>query len=206
MASVGPQPRTETREGTQSIKKQLFTVEMQPRCSTHRTLSTGQREGGRPGPGQCPSPTRTQPCCCRPVHAVGGGRSLGAWEQLPALLQQLRQVVSSPHRRLQHATHVVRPRLLAPPQAAAATGQDPPRAVSGGCSRPPPSLPRPPSPCRRACWVRLDAPPDRRAACSFEHSRVAGGGRHPPKGSRGSCPGRPVPGLLTLTLGHLEGL
>lgn len=73
----GPQLRTETREGTQSIKKQLFTVEMQPRCSTHRILSLGQREGGRPGPGPCPPPTRTQPCCW-PVHAVGDGRSLGA--------------------------------------------------------------------------------------------------------------------------------
>lgn len=54
--------------------------------------------------------------------------------------------------------------------------------------------------------VRLGAPPDPRPACSFEHRRVASGDLHPPKGSRGSCPGLPSPVLLTSTLGHLEGL
>lgn len=128
-----------------------------------------------------------QPRCCPPVHAVAGGQSLGAGEWPPALVQQLLQVVSPLHRGLQHAPTWSGPGCPSrrPPP------RDSPHAVSGGCSRPPPSLPRPSSPCRGRmvgfCGV---APAGPRTTHGSEGSSMARGDPHPHEERRGSCPAR----------------
>lgn len=82
---------------------------MQPwRSSVRMTEPRAQGRKGAVGPGPGWGPPRSRdprPGCCRPVRAVGGGRSLGARERPPALLQQLFQVVSPLHRGLQRAVH-----------------------------------------------------------------------------------------------------
>lgn len=147
---------------------------------------SGQRDGGRPG--RCPPPARTpSPAAVRlstpwlvGSHlALGNGRlrwssSSSRWSARFIAACNTHPTWSGPGC----------PSRRPPPR-------DSPHAVSGGCSRPPPSLPRPSSPCRGRmvgfCGV---APAGPRTTHGSEGSSMARGDPHPHEERRGSCPAR----------------